>query len=100
MIVNEINENGRTTLVLEGRLNISTAPELTDRINGLGDEVKALVLDFTAVDYVASAGLRSLVAAQKKMKMSGGTLTLTGITPDVMDVLEMTGLTKVFDIQK
>ena len=64
-------ENGKTVIKIDGRLDTTTAPELEKTINGEGDELKSLVLDFNGVDYISSAGLRVLLTVQKKMNVQG-----------------------------
>ncbi len=60
--------------------------------------MKALTLDFTGCDYVSSAGLRVLLATFKLMKAAGGTMKLSNVGENFMDVLQNTGLDAVFDI--
>lgn len=83
-------DNGTTVLEIEGRLDTATAPELEKTINGEGDELKSLVLDFEGVKYISSAGLRVLLGAQKKMN-SQGSMELINVNKDIMDIFEMTG---------
>ena len=71
MNISTIKDNGKTILKLEGRLDTITAPALENAINEEGAELENLVLDFAGVDYISSAGLRVLLAAQKKMSVQG-----------------------------
>ena len=62
------NLNGTTlTLALEGRLDTTTAPQLEAELKQSLDGVTALALDMEKLDYLSSAGLRVLLAAQKQM---------------------------------
>lgn len=90
--------NDVTILKLEGRLDTTTAPELEKTINDEGDALKNLVLDFKAVNYISSAGLRVLLTAQKKMSKQGG-MELVNVSEDVMDILEMTGFADILVIK-
>ena len=98
MNINIERENGKALMKLEGRLDTTTAPELEKAINGEGDELKDLVLDFNGVDYISSAGLRVLLTAQKKMNAQGN-MELRGVSEAVMDVFEMTGFADILVIK-
>jgi anti-sigma B factor antagonist len=87
------------TLSIKGKLSAATAPEFNAAVEEALGESQALVLDFKGVDYMASAGLRVLVAAQKRLRASGGSMTLLNVGKEVMEVLEVTGLDEVFDIR-
>lgn len=91
-------ENGATVLKLEGRLDTTTAPELEKTINGEGESLKNLVLDFGGVNYISSAGLRVLLSAQKKMNIQGS-MELINVSADVMDIFEMTGFADILVIK-
>lgn len=98
MNINIEKENGKVLMKIEGRLDTTTAPELEKAINGEGDELKTLVLDFNGVDYISSAGLRVLLSAQKKMNVQGY-MELINVGETVMDVFEMTGFADVLVIK-
>jgi anti-sigma B factor antagonist len=98
MNINIERENGKVLMKIVGRLDTTTAPELEKAINGEGDELKSLVLDFKGVDYISSAGLRVLLTAQKKMNAQGS-MELRGVSEAVMDVFEMTGFADILVIK-
>ena len=91
--------NDVTILKLEGRLDTTTAPELEKTINDEDEALKNLVLDFSGVDYISSAGLRVLLAAQKKMNVQGS-MELVNVNEAVMDIFEMTGFADILTIEK
>ena len=93
----EINAN-KAKLVLDGRLNTTTAATLENAVNELPAEITELVMDMEKVAYVSSAGLRVLLAAQKLMNKKGSGL-LTGVCEDVMEVFEMTGFADILTIE-
>ncbi|MDO4493685.1 MAG: STAS domain-containing protein [Clostridia bacterium] len=97
MTIQEIKENETATLKLAGRLDTTTSPELEQKINALGADVKHLVLDMEELSYVSSAGLRVILGAQKKMSRAGS-LKLLKVCDAVMEVLEMTGFADILDI--
>ena len=95
----EFNKNGENLIVtLEGRLDTTTAPELEKTINGEGEALTNLVLDFKGIDYISSAGLRVLLTAQKKMNVQGS-MELVNVSEAVMDIFEMTGFADILVIR-
>ena len=91
-------ENGKElTLILTGRLDTVTAPELEGVIRtGLGSAEK-LVFDLKGLEYVSSAGLRVLLSAQKIMNKQG-TMVVTGANEEVKEVFDVTGFSKILTI--
>ena len=87
--------NGNLNVALDGRLDTTTAPDLESFIaeNYSGG---SLVIDCEKLLYISSAGLRVLLAAQKKTK---GNMKLTGVCELVMEVLEMTGFADIWVIE-
>lgn len=72
MTITKNTENGVLTLALEGRLDTNTAPDLEKEISAdLTDDVETLILDLKYLEYISSAGLRVLLAAQKKNEQAG-----------------------------
>lgn len=79
-----------TTLILSGRLDTTTAPELEKQIDALPQETTTLILDMQGLEYISSAGLRVLLKTQKMMNKKG-TLKLVHVPEMVMEVLDITG---------
>jgi anti-sigma B factor antagonist len=95
----EIKKNANETIIeVVGRLDTITAPVLEKTISENIASVRSLALDFKGLEYISSAGLRVLLGAQKKMKGSG-TMKLTNVCEDVMEVLEMTGFADILTIE-
>ena len=86
------------TLEVVGRLDTITAPTLEKTINESVDGMDSLVLDLKGLEYISSAGLRVLLGAQKKMQKIGS-MKLTGVCDEVMEILEMTGFADILTIQ-
>lgn len=86
------------TLLLAGRLDTTTAPALEKTIMQELEDVTALVLDMTALEYISSAGLRVLLSAQKKLQKIGS-MKLVGVCDEVMEVFEMTGFADILVIE-
>lgn len=91
-------EGSKLTVALEGRLDTSTAPNLEEELGKSIADVEELVLDFNKLEYISSAGLRVLLATQKTMSKQGS-LTLTGVNDEVMEVFEITGFVDILTIE-
>lgn len=95
----EIRKNaGETIIQIVGRLDTITAPALDKTINEDIGDAKNLVLDVKGMEYISSAGLRVLLAAQKKMQKIGS-MKVTGVCEEVMEVFEMTGFADILVIE-
>ena len=95
----EIRKNTEETIIeIAGRLDTTTAPVLDKAINEDIGDVKNLVLDVKAMDYISSAGLRVLLGAQKKMQKVGS-MKVINVCEVVMDVFEMTGFADILVIE-
>ena len=92
-------ENGKSIMYVDGKLNANTSKELEIALLAFLGKHNEIILDFTKVDYISSAGLRVLLLAQKKVKADGGQMILRGVCDIVMDVLEMTGFTDILTIK-
>ena len=95
----EIKKHAKeTTIEVVGRLDTITAPVLEKTIGENISEIETLILDFKGLEYISSAGLRVLLGAQKKMQKLGS-MKLTGVCDEVMEVLEMTGFADILTIE-
>lgn len=97
MNINIEKTNTTATLLIEGRLDTTTAPALDKTINEELEGVTNLVLDLKDLEYISSAGLRVLLSAQKKFQVLGS-MKLTNVSEIVMEVLEMTGFADILEI--
>jgi len=88
----------RLDMAVIGRLDTTTAPELDAALKEALPGVKELVLDFSALDYISSAGLRVLLSTQKTMSKQGS-MVLTGVNEGVMEVFEITGFSGILTIE-
>lgn len=87
-----------TTIELAGRLDTTTAPALDKAINSDIGDTKSLILNMKGLKYISSAGLRVLLSAQKKMRKIGS-MKLTNVCEDIMEVFEMTGFSDILTIE-
>ncbi len=82
----------------EGSLDTTTAPAALAHLDELVDAGNSnIVIDFSAVDFVSSAGLRVLLATAKKMS-SAGSLRLFGLNPEVKEVFDVSGFSTILAI--
>ena len=86
------------TMVLEGRLDTTTAPQLESELKAALDQTDTLVLDFEKLEYISSAGLRVLLSAQKVMAKKGG-MTIRHVNDVIMEIFEVTGFIDILNIE-
>ena len=98
MHINATRNNAVLTLALEGRLDNFTSPELKNALENALEGVDFLVLDFSMVDYISSAGLRSLLSVHKQMSDRGG-MKVTNVNEGVMEIMNVTGFTDILSIE-
>lgn len=98
MTINKTQETDKLTIVVEGRLDTTTAPQLEAELKSSLDGVKELVFDIKELEYISSAGLRVLLSAQKAMNKQGN-MTVTGASEAVMEIFEVTGFVDILNIE-
>ena len=98
MTIHKTRNNETLTLALEGRLETTTAPALEAVVKTELEGVKTLVFDFTKLEYISSAGLRVLLAAQKTMK-NQGIMKVTGVNEIVAEIFEITGFSEILIVE-
>ena len=91
-------ENGTGLFALGGRLDTTTAPELEKELKESLPGLTELVLDFDKTEYISSAGLRVLLAAQKTMNQQGG-MKLIHVNETIMEIFEVTGFSEILTIE-
>ncbi len=87
----------KLTIAIEGRLDTTTAPELEKEIKAISADTKELCLDFAKLDYISSAGLRLLLAAQKLMSRQGS-MVIKNANEAIREVLEITGFINILTL--
>ena len=98
MTIEKIKDGATLTLVVEGRLETTTAPELEAVIKNELEGVETLVFDLSGLQYISSAGLRVLLAAQKTMHKQGA-MKVTGAGDVVMEIFEITGFSDILTLE-
>jgi anti-anti-sigma factor len=82
---------------LDGKLDTLTSPELQPKlVSEIDRGFHKIILDFTKVDYISSAGLRVLLIAQKKVTPHGGSVVLLGINETLIELFEVSGFSHFF----
>ncbi len=93
------NEQDFTIVSVAGRLDASTAPEMEKRCADLIDEgARKVILNLAGLEYVSSAGLRSVLATAKKLKAAGGRLGLCSLSGLVQEVFAISGFDALLPI--
>ena len=85
-------------LALEGRLDTTTAPQLEAEMKDSLEAATELVMDFEKLEYISSAGLRVLLAAQKTMNKQGS-MVIKNVCSDIMEVFEITGFADILTVE-
>ena len=95
----EKNMNGaELTITLTGRLDTTTAPQLESELKTSLEGVENLTLDFSGLDYLSSAGLRVLLAAQKTMNKQGS-MVVRNVNETISEIFDVTGFCDILTIE-
>lgn len=86
------------TVVLTGRLDTTTAPELEKELKASLDGVSALTIDMATLEYISSTGLRVLLSAQKTMNRQGE-MKIKNVNETIMEIFEVTGFSDILTIE-
>ena len=86
------------TIVLSGRLDTVTAPQLEAELEKILSDSDALVLDMANLEYISSAGLRVILKAQKAMNTKG-MMKLIHVGESIMEVFDITGFSDFLNIE-
>ena len=96
-IENTTNGN-EMELALSGRLDTITAPQLEAELKKNIDGITSLLFDFSDLEYLSSAGLRVLLAAQKVMNQQGS-MVIKNVNDTIMEIFEVTGFADILTIK-
>lgn len=91
-------DDGRLTIFLAGRIDSNNAAEVEKNVKALVEKNpnRELIFDVDKLIYISSAGLRCLL----KFRKTAGKIAIENASKEVYDVLEMTGFTRLFNVQK
>ena len=98
MTIEKILNGESATLVVDGRLDTQTAPELEKELDLVVAGLKELIFDMKGLSYISSAGLRVILKAQKIMNAQGS-MKLTGVNDGIMEVFDITGFLDILTIE-
>jgi anti-sigma B factor antagonist len=92
MMIHKTQTDGAVTLALSGRLDSLTQSDLARELEAVFEtRITDLVFDFSALDYISSAGLRILYAAKKKVQGLGATMKIVGANESVREIFQIIG---------
>ena len=98
MTIEKLLNGEMATLVVVGRLDTQTAPELEKEIDAVVAGIEELTFDMKGLEYVSSAGLRVILKAQKIMNAQGS-MKLIGVSDSIMEVFDITGFLDILTIE-
>ena len=87
------------TLAVEGRIDTITSQELDEEINEELANFDSLIMDFSDLEYISSAGLRVLIATQKKLKADNIPFIIRNVNDTVGEIFRMSGFDKILKIE-
>jgi anti-sigma B factor antagonist len=94
------DDAGQSTVVVEGEVDVATAPALRDELYRLIERGSStIVVDLAGMDFIDSTGLGVFVGALKRAREGGGAIELRGLQPSARKVFDITGLSSAFTIE-
>ena len=87
------------TMAVEGRIDTITSQELDKELNEEFGKFDSLIMDFTDLEYISSAGLRVLIATQKKLKVEDIPFLIKNVNDSVKEIFRMSGFDKILKIE-
>ncbi|MCK8058471.1 MULTISPECIES: STAS domain-containing protein [unclassified Fusibacter] len=98
MNITRETDGTKLILALEGRLDTTTAPVFETEVNAITDDIKQLELNFGKLEYLSSAGLRIILAAQKQMNRQGE-MVIVNVNTSIQEVFDITGFADILTIR-
>ena len=98
MTIEKIANGTELTITLTGRMDTTTAPQLEAELKHSINDVEKLIFDFRALEYLSSAGLRVLLAAQKVMNKQGE-MIVRNVNETIAEIFEVTGFVDILTIE-
>ncbi len=96
----EKNHDGKElTLIVEGNIDTNTSEVLADEINAEIGKFDSLIIDFSSVEYISSAGLRVLISTKKKLKKDQIPFVIKNVNDAVNEIFKMSGFDRLLDIK-
>ena len=91
MELKSVKENNELTVQVCGRIDAKTAPQLLAYLEENIADIETLVLDFSDVVYISSAGLRVILVVQTKLEEQAGTMVIRNCSPEISSIFKITG---------
>jgi anti-anti-sigma factor len=99
MTISTRTQGDATIVAFAGNLDSNTSPQAQQALDGiLAGGAKKVVVDFSALDYISSAGLRVLLGAAKKLSGPGCALRLFGLNETVREVFQISGFSTILPV--
>ena len=98
MDISTRTQNGTRIVAFAGSMDSTTSPEAQRALDEVLAGASSVALDFTALDYISSAGLRVLLGAAKALRASGGSLRIFGLNPSVREVFDISGFSTILAV--
>lgn len=98
MEINKIEKGNDIIFKLDGWLDTESSPQLNAEIEKI-DNADSIVLDFEDVEYIASSGLRQVVACYKKAKTLGADFSVINVGTETMSIFQLTKLDQKINIK-
>lgn len=100
LVVQVINEEeNQITVVVEGEVDVYTAPQLREKLLPLCDGKNRIIIDLTHVDYIDSTGLGVLIGAYKAQRATTGKFVISGMNARLSRLFKITGLNEIIEIE-
>jgi anti-anti-sigma factor len=92
-------ENNAVVVAVKGRIDAVTAPAFEKDLSAFtGQDGVTLILNFSALEYISSAGLRTILAAAKQLKAKNGRMLFAALQGSVKDVFKISGFGSIFKL--
>jgi anti-anti-sigma factor len=92
--------DGKYVATLEGELDTAAAVEVDEILKPLyTSDGKDVIIDCTALEYIASSGLRILISILKGAKATGSHVVMRGVNDDIKNVFNLTGFINIFEFE-
>jgi anti-anti-sigma factor len=89
----------KLTIEVGDRIDTVTAPDFENEINDEMGKFDSLIIDFSNLEYISSAGLRVLIATQKKLKPENIPMTIKNVNDTINEIFRMSGFDKILNIE-
>lgn len=82
-----------------GKINAMNAEDFTKSLLELLQKNNNMILDFKDVDYISSAGLRSVLVVAKSVQSNNGLFVICSLQENIYEIFNMTGFTEILNVK-